>query len=94
MPWPRSWPEILVGDGFTFRRPDGTTIHAMAPVDGRGRAIEHRNRNLGLQITDLTGIPDWDGTPPDYAAAIEGLHLVSAETKMPRPAGAGATRGG
>ena len=67
--------------GFTFTRPDGTIVDPTAPTfGGDARAVENQNRDLGLDITELTGIPDWDGTPPDYSAAIEGLYYVSAET--------------
>jgi hypothetical protein len=42
--------------------------------------VEQANRRLDLDITDTTGIPDWDGLPPDYSSAIEVLHHISAET--------------
>ena len=69
-------------DGFRFVRPDGTTVkRTPSPRNGDGSAIERENRRLCLDITELTGIPNWDGTPPDYSFAIESLSRVSAETR-------------
>ena len=65
---------------FTFLRPDDSVVaETMPPVTGDGQAVERANAAAGLTITELTGIPDWDGTPPDYSWAIEGLHAASAE---------------
>ena len=66
---------------FTFLRPDASEVPAhVQPVTGTPDAVEETNRRLGLNITDTTGIPDWDGLPPDYDWAIEVLLHVSAET--------------
>lgn len=74
--------QILVeDDGFTFARPDGRIVPGAPPqFVGTDTAIGDANRDLGLTINELTGIPDWDGRPPDYSAAIEELYRVSAET--------------
>ena len=66
---------------LTFLRPDATVVPDAAPViEGDNAAVESQNRDLGLNITWLTGLPDWDGHPPDYSSAIEALHHASAET--------------
>lgn len=67
-------------DRFTFLRADGVAVSAAPPhVVGDGHAVEHDNLASGLHIDHLTGIPDWDGAPPDYSHAIEHLCFVSAE---------------
>ena len=67
---------------FTFLRPDHTPVPAAAPTfTADGESVQQANRQLGLSITETTGIPDWDGQPPDYSWAIEILAHVSAETR-------------
>jgi hypothetical protein len=66
---------------FTFLRPDDTPVPEMPEApEGDGHAVAAANRKLGLDITETTAIPDWDGHPPDYSWAIEVLARVSAET--------------
>lgn len=50
------------------------------PASGDGSAPFAENEALGLSITPLTGIPHWDGLPPDYSLAVGVLLDVSAET--------------
>ena len=75
--------QILVrGPGtFTFLRPDGSPVTEQPRVfAGDPRRPERDNEERGIGIAALTGIPDWDGKPPDYSYAVEVLSLVSAGT--------------
>jgi hypothetical protein len=73
--------DVLGPGEFTFLRPDGTVVPAAMPqVVGEEHAVEEANTERGLAITEFTPIPDWDGRPPDYSAAIAALADVSAES--------------
>ena len=75
--------------GVTFQRPDGTIVPATIPAPpGDPDHIECANAERDLEITELTPIPDWDGTPVDYSLAV-GLLVdldVPAETPPTQPA--------
>ena len=59
-------------DDFDFFLPDGTRI----PTAGTARPSVELSawiRQEGLSLGPQTAYPRWDGTPPDYAAAIDAL---------------------
>ena len=76
-------------NGVTFERLDGSVVPATIPAPpGDPDAVERDNAQRRLEINELTPIPNWDGTPPDYSLAV-GLLLdrdVSAETPRTRAA--------
>ena len=80
--------------GITFQRPNGSVVPANTPAPPADlQAVERENNQRHLDITELTPIPDWDGTPPDYSLAVG--HLldldVPAETPDGQPSGAAGT---
>jgi hypothetical protein len=61
--------------GFTFRRPDGRFIPAAPPANVvcDGDEVVPRNRHLGLNINERTGVPAWGGERLDYGLALDNL---------------------
>jgi hypothetical protein len=60
------------GDDFDFFLPNGTRI----PTAGTARPSVELSAWIprqGLSLGPQTACPRWDGTPPDYAAAIDAL---------------------
>ena len=78
--------------GVTFERPDGSVVSPIVPAPaGDPLAVERDNTDRQIEITHLTSIPDWDGTPVDYSLAVGLLLDVSAETPPIPPAEASST---
>lgn len=68
------------GEQLTFVRPNGGVVPARREkVEGLAETVAAENDRLELGIDELTGIPKWDGKPPDYSLAVEVLYDVSAE---------------
>jgi hypothetical protein len=58
-----------------FRRPDGALLEA-PPVEVASNALEllrQEHARAGLEIDERTSLSAWDGTPPDFGAAVEAL---------------------
>jgi len=68
----------LTGAEVRFFRPDGSPLDVpIARADPR--AVERQNRRVGIAATPMTCASHWDGRPPDYNIAVEGLFRLEAD---------------
>jgi hypothetical protein len=61
--------------GIDFTLPDGEIIPAGPDTRFRGNvvALTDQNKELGLNITSNTSVPEWYGEKMDHSLAVLGL---------------------
>jgi hypothetical protein len=71
---------------FLFHRPDGTALNiSPTPVSAGDSSLRDFNAAQGVDPTDETSVPDWDGRPPNYPMVIDFLLAVDGRLDYKPP---------